>query len=134
VADIPAVDAIALTIQIHLEQDRNDLAFKQLMSIKSWAQDSLLVNLAESWLGLRMGGKKYQQAFYVYEELAQAESTSASFSLVSQAVAELHLGRLEEAEAALTQAIEKEPGNANALANMIVLCILSGREKSTYEE
>lgn len=50
----PAVDAIALIVQIHLEQNRTDLALKEVNAARKWAQDSLLVNLAESWVGLRL--------------------------------------------------------------------------------
>jgi len=74
------------------------------------------------------GGEKYQQAFYVFEELAQAPSTTSTQSLISQAVAEIHLGRNEEAEAALQQALSKEPGNAEAIANSIILNIISGKD------
>lgn len=74
------------------------------------------------------GGEKYQQAFYVFEELAQAPSTSSPQSLISQAVAEIHLGRLEEAEAALQQALSKDPKNADAIANSIVLNALAGKD------
>lgn len=49
-----AVEAVALIVQIHLEQNRLDLALKEVQAAKSWAQDSLLVNLAESWVGLRV--------------------------------------------------------------------------------
>jgi coatomer protein complex subunit epsilon len=48
------VDAVALIVQIHLQQNRNDLAVKEVASARRWAQDSLLVNLAESWVGLRL--------------------------------------------------------------------------------
>lgn len=74
------------------------------------------------------GGEKYQQAFYVFEELAQAPSTSSTQSMVSQAIAEIHLGRLEEAEAALQQALTKDPKNAEIIANSIVLNIISGKD------
>ena len=49
-----AVDAVALIVQIHLMQNRNDLAAKEVAAARRWAQDSLLVNLAESWVGLRL--------------------------------------------------------------------------------
>jgi len=124
------LEAVALIVQIHLEQNRLDLALKEVQAAKSWAQDSLLVNLAESWVGLRVGGEKYQQAFYVFEELAQAPSTSSTKSMVSQAVAEIHLGRLEEAEAALQQALAKEPNNADCIANNIVLNVIAGKDVS----
>lgn len=48
------VEAVALTVQIHLEQNRTDLAMKEVQAARRWAQDSLLVNIAESWVGLRM--------------------------------------------------------------------------------
>ncbi|KAF4975267.1 hypothetical protein FZEAL_7934 [Fusarium zealandicum] len=129
-----SLDAVALIVQIHLHQNRTDLALKEVSSARRWAQDSLLVNLAESWAGLRVGGEKYQQAFYVFEELAQAPSTSSVRSLVSQAVCELHLGRTEEAQAALDQALEKDPKSADAIANLLVLNVISGNDTQELTE
>jgi len=48
-----SLDAVALIVQIHLLQNRTDLAAKEAQRARKWAQDSLLVNLAESWVGLR---------------------------------------------------------------------------------
>ncbi|KAF7714246.1 Coatomer epsilon subunit family protein [Penicillium ucsense] len=127
------LEAVALIVQIHLQQNRTDLALKEVQAAKRWAQDSLLVNLAESWVGLRVGGEKYQSAFYVYEELASAPSTSAALSIVGQAVAELHLGRLPEAEAALTAALEQYPDHAEIIANTIVLNVLAGKPSAELE-
>ena len=76
------------------------------------------------------GGDKYQQSFYVFEELAQAPSTSSVRSLVSQAVAELHLGRTDEARSALEQALKKEPAFADAIANLAVLTLITGNDAS----
>ncbi|KAI8725206.1 Coatomer subunit epsilon [Fusarium sp. LHS14.1] len=129
-----SLDAVALIVQIHLQQNRTDLALKEVSAARRWAQDSLLVNLAESWVGLRVGGEKYQQAFYVFEELAQAPSTSSVRSLVSQAVCELHLGRTEEAQAALDQALEKDASSADAIANLLVLNVISGNDPKELTE
>ncbi|KAI8673881.1 Coatomer subunit epsilon [Fusarium keratoplasticum] len=129
-----SLDAVALIVQIHLQQNRTDLALKEVSAARRWAQDSLLVNLAESWVGLRVGGEKYQQAFYVFEELAQAPSTSSVRSLVSQAVCELHLGRTEEAQAALDQALEKDANSADAIANLLVLNVISGNDAKELTE
>lgn len=49
-------------------------------------------------------------------------------TLVSQAVAELHLGRTEEAQAALEQAMKKEPNFAEAIANLLVLSVITGKD------
>ncbi|OHE95283.1 coatomer epsilon subunit [Colletotrichum orchidophilum] len=129
-----SLDAVALIVQIHLQQNRNDLALKEVTAARRWAQDSLLVNLAESWVGLRQGGDKYQQAFYVFEELAQAPATSSIATLVSQAVAELHLGRTEEAQAALDQALAKDASYAQAIANLLVLTVISGQDPKDFTE
>ncbi|KAK1055425.1 hypothetical protein LTR33_014139, partial [Friedmanniomyces endolithicus] len=80
-----SLDAVALTVQIHLLQNRTDLALQQAKSARSFAQDALLVNLAESWVGMRQGGEQYQKAFYVFEELAQSPASASAMSLVAQA-------------------------------------------------
>lgn len=59
-ANIWIVEAVALIVQIHLEQNRLDLAIKEVSAARRWAQDSLLVNLAESWVGLRVVGPSNQ--------------------------------------------------------------------------
>ncbi|KAI6783515.1 Coatomer subunit epsilon-like protein [Emericellopsis cladophorae] len=129
-----SLDAVALIVQIQIAQNRTDLALKEVTGARRWAQDSLLVNLAESWVGLRVGGEKYQQAFYVFEELAQAPATSSAWSLVSQAVCELHLGRTEEAQAALEQALQKDPENSAAFSNLLVLAVVSGQDPKEWTE
>jgi coatomer protein complex subunit epsilon len=145
-------NSVALIVQIHLQQNRADLATKEAQRARKWAQDSLLVNIAESWVGMRevriyptnthqppatniylQGGEKYQSAFYVFEELAQTSQSQSPHSLVAQAVSELHLGRLPEAEAALQQAIEINPKSADTIANLVVLNTLLGKTKETAE-
>lgn len=80
------------------------------------------------------GGEKYQASYYVFEELAQNPSTQSVTTLVGQAIAELHLGRLPEAEAAMQQALQLDPENADALANAIALNIVLGKDSSEYEQ
>ncbi|KAK4636019.1 Coatomer subunit epsilon-1 [Fulvia fulva] len=123
-----SLDAVALIIQIHLSQTRVDLALKEARSARSFAQDALLVNLAESWIGLRQGGENYQKAFYVFEELAQGPSSASATSLIAQAVSELHMGRVEEAETALGQASALEPEHVEGIANDLVLKTIVGKE------
>lgn len=125
---------VSLITQIHLAANRTDLALKEVQAAKRWAQDSLLVNLAESWVGLRVGGENYQSAFYVFEELASVPNTSSVMSIVGQAVSELHLGRLPEAETALKTALEKYPDNAEVIANMIVAAALTGKNTDELVE
>ena len=123
-----SLDAVALIVQIHLLQNRTDLALKEAASARSFAQDALLVNLAESWIGMRQGGEQYQKAFYVFEELAQAPSSQSATSLIAQSVAELHLGRTEEGETALGSALGLDQGNTTGLADKVVLDAVTGRD------
>lgn len=126
-----SLEAVALLVQIHLMQNRTDLALKEVATAKRWAQDSLLINLAEAWTNLRVGGQeKYQSSYYVFEELASAPGSTSPTALVGQAVAEMHLGRIEEAEAALTQALESEKADVEAVANALVLQFVSGKGSS----
>ena len=48
--------------------------------------------------------------------------------LIGQAISEMHLGRLEEAEAALQQAREKDAKSADVMANAIVLSAIQGKD------
>ncbi|KAL8779248.1 MAG: hypothetical protein Q9203_001557 [Teloschistes exilis] len=136
------LEAIAIITQIHLQQNRTDLALKEVAAARKWAQDSLLVNIAESWVGTRVGGESYQSAFYVFEEMAQTPSSTSTKSLVSQAITELHLGRLPEADAALNQALQQQKNEAGegrsssskdddveAVANAVVLATLMGKRE-----
>lgn len=53
--------------------------------------------------------------------------------MISQSLAELHLGRLPEAEAALSQALEKEPRDIEAVANAVVLGTIMGKRAEVEE-
>jgi hypothetical protein len=55
--------SVALIVQIHLEQNRTDLAIKEAQRARKWAQDSLLVNIAESWVGVREVRNRFQPYF-----------------------------------------------------------------------
>ena len=120
-----SLEAVALAAQIHLANNRTDLALKEVAAAKKWAQDSLLINIAESWVGLRLGGDRYQQAFYEFEEMP-----------VAQSIAETHLGRLPEAETGLRGVVDAQSeearaggdeARAHALANLAVVQTLAGK-------
>lgn len=83
-------------------------------------------------MGLAKGTEESMQgAYYIYEELAQS-STSSAKSLLGQAIAEIHLNRLPEAEATLQQALDKEPQNVDILANAIVCVTSLGKDIVPY--
>ena len=129
------LEAVALLVQIYLQQNRTHLAVKEVAAAKRWANDSLLINIAEAWLHLRQGGQEnYQSSFYVYEELATTPGNASPTALVGQAVSEIHLGRWEEAEQALKQATEVENADVEAIANSIVLASIMGKKREEVAE
>ena len=81
----------------------------------------------------QQGGEKSQSAFYVFEELATTPQTTSPSSLTMQAVAELHLHRFPEAEAALNSALSLDPNFAEAIVNLIVLNTILGRQEQVEE-
>ena len=48
-----SLDAVALLVQVHLSLNRTDLAVKEAKNARTVGGDALLVNLVESWVGMR---------------------------------------------------------------------------------
>jgi coatomer protein complex subunit epsilon len=46
----------------------------------------------------------------------------------------LHLGRTEEAQAALEQALEKDANSADAIANLLVLNVINGSKSDEFTQ
>ena len=65
--------------------------------------------------------------------MASTPGSTGTQALVSQAISELHLGRLPEAQAALDQALQRDPEDVPALANSVVLNMVSGKLKEAEE-
>ncbi|KAJ1987916.1 hypothetical protein H4R33_002644 [Dimargaris cristalligena] len=118
------LECLALTIQTLLFLDRTDLAQREVANLKSWAEDDSLAVLMEAWVNLRLGGSKYRDALYIFEELAQASPVPTIKLLTSQAICNLHLGRLPEAESLLLEALDKDSNDPDVLANMVVCSTL----------
>ncbi|CAG8594740.1 8176_t:CDS:2 [Ambispora gerdemannii] len=121
------LECVALIIQIYLQMDRVDLAKRELAATKSWAEDAMLAQLIEAWVGLRTGGDKYQESYYIYEEIAQSPSSNTVKILNGQAVCHIHLGRYPEAEGLLLEALNKNNDDPETLVNLIVVSNLSGK-------
>ncbi|KAF9174170.1 hypothetical protein BGX21_009898 [Mortierella sp. AD011] len=119
------LESVAVVVQIYLQMNRLDLARKEVDSCKSWAEDAMLAQLMEAWVGLRVGGgDRYQNAYYIYEEIATSSTSPTVKSLVGEAVCNIQMGQYPEAEGILQEALAKEPGNTDAIVNQIVLSTL----------
>ncbi|ORZ10423.1 coatomer epsilon subunit-domain-containing protein [Absidia repens] len=114
------LECVALAVQIYLQMDRLDLARNEVNHAKSWAEDALLLQIMEAWVGLRVGGEKYQEAFYIFEEFGQSNSAQTIKVLNGQAASNLAMGRYPEAESLLLEALNKNSDDPETLVNMIV--------------
>src|ERR1700743_584142 len=105
--------------------NRVDLARKEVEACKAWAEDALLAQLMEAWVGLRTGGgDKYQNAYYIYEEIATSSTSPTVKAMVGEAVCNIQMGHYPEAESILQEALSREPTNTDAIVNQIVLSTL----------
>jgi tetratricopeptide (TPR) repeat protein len=121
------LECVALRLQAMLAMHRPDLAKKELKTMQEKDEDATVTQLAQAWTNMALGGEKVQEAYYIYQEMIDKLGSTALL-LNGQAVTFLAQGKYAEAEAALAEAIEKDPNNPETLVNMIVLAHHQGKQ------
>eukprot|EP00602_Paraphysomonas_sp_CaronLab_P006060 CAMPEP_0185018718 /NCGR_PEP_ID=MMETSP1103-20130426/1390_1 /TAXON_ID=36769 /ORGANISM="Paraphysomonas bandaiensis, Strain Caron Lab Isolate" /LENGTH=300 /DNA_ID=CAMNT_0027548655 /DNA_START=60 /DNA_END=962 /DNA_ORIENTATION=- len=111
----------AYAVQLLLRMDRPDLAQQRLALMKSVDEDSALTQLATAWVSMRTGGAKgMAEAANIYEDLSEKYGASVML-MTGLAVSKMHQGLFDEAETHLQEALNKDPSNADCLANIITV-------------
>jgi len=113
------LETMSLVSHIYLSMSRIDLARKQVGLMQQQDDDATLTKLAHAWVSMAEGGDKYQDALYEFQELGEKYNMSLMLTN-GMALANLHMGKYDEAERLLQEGLGKSASDVNTLANMVV--------------
>ncbi|XP_008778603.2 coatomer subunit epsilon-1-like [Phoenix dactylifera] len=121
----------ALNVQIYLKMHRSDYAEKQLKIMLQIDEDHTLTQLANAWVNLAVGGSKIQETYLIFQDFSEKNQVTP-LVLNGKAVCCMHMGRFDEAETLLLEALNRDSKDAESLANIVVCSLHLGKPAARY--
>ncbi|CAL4210729.1 unnamed protein product, partial [Meganyctiphanes norvegica] len=129
VIDILEWNKMFITASVQCQVKNNARINQKTLHARCQVQGNSRVSQAWAYIAPRAGGEKLQDAYYIFQELLDKNSSTAAL-LNGQAVCFLGQEKYEEAEAALQEALEKDPNNPDTLINLMVLAHRTAKIKN----
>lgn len=115
---VNTLEELAVKVQVLIRMDRIDVAEKEVARMQSIDEDATLTQLATAWTHLAKGGENVQEAVYIYQDLLERHGATDQI-LNGMAVCHIAMGKPDESERALKEALTKNPNCATTLINVI---------------
>lgn len=125
------MELYALNVQIFLKMHRSDFAEKQLRHMQQIDEDHTLTQLAMAWLNLAVGGAKIKEAELIFQDFSE-KFLMTNLILNGRAVCCMHMGKFDDAETLLLEALNKDAKDPETLANLVVCSLHLGKPSSRY--
>lgn len=123
---VNGLEELTVKVQVLIQMDRADVAEKEVSNMQSIDEDNTLTQLAAAWTHIAKGGDHVQEAFYIYQDLLERHGATDQI-LNGMAVCHLAMGKSDEAERVLSEALTKNPSCPTSLIN--VICSSAFRNK-----
>ena len=126
-----SLETLALSVQLLLAMDRPELAEKHVRTMTDIDDDATLTQLATAWVNLALGGAKVEEASYIFQELGEKFNTTVML-MNGTASCLMRMGRYDDAEKELLEALSKDAKNPETLANLFVCALHNGKPAARY--
>eukprot|EP01023_Acetabularia_acetabulum_P020779 TRINITY_DN2085_c0_g1_i9.p4 TRINITY_DN2085_c0_g1~~TRINITY_DN2085_c0_g1_i9.p4 ORF type:complete len:138 (+),score=34.19 TRINITY_DN2085_c0_g1_i9:85-498(+) len=94
--------------------------------------DATLTQLATAWTNLALGGKKIQDAMYIYQELGDKYNWTPMLHN-GLALCYMKMNSYDDAEKELLEALNKDAKDVDTLANLVVCVLHLGKPAARYQ-
>jgi coatomer subunit epsilon len=126
-----SLELCAFMVNLLCSMDRADVAEKTLQKMVQIDDDATLTQLATAWVNVALGGSKVQDAMYVYQELGDKYTWTVKL-FNGAATCAMAMGRFEDAEKELLEALQRDSKDPDTLHNLAVCALHLGKPATRF--